>query len=688
MRRDDWRRFYKLYRNYIDQASYPFDANLAIPTAYSITEVQVAFLSDLIMEGGDFVEVLGKTPEGQASAKAVKEMLNYHFRYSIDIFPEIEKFIRQLLMYGTSVFKVGWDYRVEWKTRNIPEYDDTGELLSTRESLYAEEIANRPSGRTVDIAVFGVDPNASCVADARYAFEEMWVDPMVLLEKQQLGFYKNVDKLMNDSSNSVNEGLMEREEDIGLTSFQNSPYVERGKIHIVDYWGYLTKGWENGKLKKRAKKQLFHVVAALSHSTTGGEGVPVILLSQPSPYFHNRIPFIDTRINACVGEYYGVGDIEYCESLFCEQRDLRNIQLDNLSRSMNHMFIIRSGAQIDENELVNRPSGIIHAEDPQGDIVPLRTEPFDPAVFKSQDDIRRDIEMTTGVNDFVTGQFNSATGFNDTATGISLIQNVAMKRMAHKGQMVQQAVRDIGQMVFNLVAQYSPHGANVRILDRESATMYRFIDISPEALSREYDFHIINAAALGSRTARQTQLLQLFQIMGQVKQGDPSFNFDFNKFVLRLLDEMDIPNAQELLGNPQLMQGLPPSLGTPSSQMELYSPDEENRIMIETGQYIAPKMEENHPHHMLVHQQAYDNVQDTTIKKIIAEHYNVHQNMSEQVKSLIAQQMSLDIQQNSVAQQEQQLQMLSGGKGATSPTGAGGQEAVIRNTANQTAGNF
>lgn len=683
-RREDWRRFHKLYRNYIDQASYPYEANLAIPTAYSIIEVQVAFLTDMIMEGGDFVEVLGKTPEGQASAKAVREMLNYHFRYSIDTFPEMEKFIRQLLMYGTSVFRTDWDYRLEWKTRNIPVLDDTGELLETKEEFHAEEVANQPGGRAVDISVFGVDPNAGSITDARYAFEEMWVDPMILLEKQQLKLYKNVEKLFSDQSNATNDGLMEREEDIGLTSFQNSPYVERGKIHIVDYWGYLTKGWENGKLGKASKRQLYHVVLAMSQATHAAEGTSTVLFARPSPYFHNRIPFIDARINGCVGEFYGVGDIEYVESLLLEQRDMRNIQHDNMTRTMNKMFKRRREANIDKAQLIWRPGGVIDVNELE-DVDVVRSEPVDPAVFKAQEDILRDIEMSTGINDFVTGQYRSATGFNDTATGISLIQNTAMKRMAHKGQVVQQAIRDIGQMVFNLVAQYSPMGTTVRILDRENATLYRFIDISPEALSREYDFHIINAAALGSKMARQTQLLQLFQILGQIKGEDAGF---LDRFLLRLLDEMDIPNAQELLGNPQLYSALPPSLGSPAEQQDLYNPEEENRIMVETGRFIEPKLEEHHPQHMAVHQAEYDKQQNPEIRKLIAEHYNIHAKMSEQVKAMIGQQMALGIQQDAVDQQEAQLRLLSGGKGATSPNAAGGQEAVIRNMASQQAGSF
>lgn len=681
-RRDTWERMYALYRNYLDQATYPWEANLAIPTAFSITEVQTAFLIDMIFESGDFVEVMGKTSEGQASARAVKEMLSYHFRHSFQTYEEMEKFIRQLLMYGTSVFKVFWDYRPGWKTRIVPEYVNN-ELKKYKSVLSAEVLENKPNGYSVDLFNFGIDPNAADVRSARFAFEEMWIDSMTLMEKQQAGIFKNVDKHLG-SSTSVNEGLQRRMDKIDIVPNQNSPEVEREKVHIVDYWGYIPKGWKDGKLSTQAKTQLYHVVLALTSSYGTGDGLPTVLLAEPSPFHHNRIPFIDAGLNRCVGEFYGMGDLEYCESLFLEERDLRNIQLDNMTRTMNNMWGVLRGSGIDEGELVHRPGGIVHYDIPEA-LQSLQTQPIDPGAFKTQEDIRRDIEMVTGVNDFVMGQYRSSTGFNDTATGISLIQQVALKRMGHKGQIVQRSIRDIAQMTFSLVAQYQPWGTSVRILDKESATAFRFIDISPQALSKEYDFHIVNAPSLGSKPLRQNQLIQVLQLLIQMQQHGGEAP-DLKRFTKRLLEEMEIPNPSEFFGFQDFNQPLNPDLGQPAAQQELFSPEEENRLMVEQHQMLYPKLEENHQHHMIVHGEIYDQTNDQQARQIIEEHVEMHRQLAAQAKELLATSLQTQMASEQVQNQMAQSDLLSGGT-QKSPTGAGGQEDVMRGMGNLMGGN-
>ncbi len=685
-RSDRWEKLYALYRNYLNKSTYKWDANLAIPTAFSVTEVQTAFLLDMIFEAGDFVEVLGKTAEGQASAKAVKDMLGYHFRHSFRIYEEMEKFIRQLLMYGTSVFKVIWNYRPGWKTRDVPEYVNN-ELRKYKQVLSPETLESKPDGYTVDVANFGIDPNSADCVGARFAFEEMWVDPIELVEKQQIKAFKNVDKLLTDQSATTNEALGLRLEQVGIPNWQNSPYVERGKIHLIDYWGFLPKGWKDGKLSMQAKTQLYHVVLALSSSSgmVGvGDGNPIVLLAEPSPFHHNRIPYIDAGLNRCVGEFYGKGDIEYCESLFHEERDLRNIQLDNMHRTMNRMFTVLRGSGVDESELVWRPSGIVHTDIPDAVNV-LDPGALDPSMFKAQEDIRRDIEMVTGVNDFVMGQYRSSTGFNDTATGISLIQQVALKRMGHKGQIVQRSIRDIAQMAFSLIAQYQSWGTTVRILDKESATMYRFIDISPQALSKEYDFHIVNAPSLGSKPLRQNQLIQVLQLLIQLQQHGGQAP-DITRFTRRLLEEMEIPNPSEFFGFQDFQAPLNPQLGAPSPMAELFAPEEENRLMIEMHQAVYPKLEENHQQHMIVHGEVYDQTDDQIARRLLEEHVDGHSDLSRQAKELLATSLQTQMAAQEAGNQMAQANLLSGNT-QRSPTGAGGQEDISRGMGNLLGGN-
>ena len=606
---EDWNAYYRLYKNYVNAADSDTTANVAIPTAFSLVEVQTAFLIDMVMEGGHFVEVLGRTPQGQASARAIRDLLDYHFNHSIQTYELLEDYIRQLLIYGTSILRVDWEFKPGFMTRMRPVYDEeTQQFKGWKPKREVEILKNAPTARAVDLYHFLFDPTAARVEDCRFAAEEMWLDPSTLRDKEASGNgWRNIDEVIGGNT-TVNTGLTTRMEELDLSGQQNANSTQREKVAVVDYWGYLTKGWENGQLKKNPKTLLYHVIAGFAGGAWGGDGLPIVLFAEETPFFHNKIPFIDARLNAPLGEFYGSGDIEFCESLLEEQRDIRNSLLENVSQTTNRMFVRRKGAGIDPAQLTWRPSGVIDVEE-MDDIRVLDPGQYDPTILRTQDDLRRDIEQVTGINDFVMGQFRSSTGFNDTATGISLIQETAMKRIGHKGQVVQRAIREAAQMVFTLIAQFQPFDQSVRVLDNESATQYRFLDISREALQNQYDFNVVSAPALGAKPMRQTQMVQLYQLATDAASKMPNSAFDLDRFLKRIVDEMDIPNSSELFGFDQLNSALPPGLAEGVGKAEeRIPPDEENRMMIEMNQAVIPDLGDHHPHHMHVHSSVYEDL--------------------------------------------------------------------------------
>ena len=705
-RKDDWTRFYKLYRGYIDPATYPFEANLATPTPFAVVETQVAYIKNAIFESGKFMEVLGKTQEGQMSSRSVGDLIDYHTMHSIDIYKVMDEFVRQLLMYGTSPFKLFWDYQHEWRTMYLPKYVNK-DIAEFEEVSFPERIKSEPAGYTVDLWHYLQDPNASCAGDARFAGDEVWYAPAKIAAMYQEGILtdkKGVTKVLGGRvDDDVNDGIRERLEEIDIEPSQNASYVEQGKVHCVDYYGYLTKGWsdQNGRLSRKAKTMFVHAILAVGSSHGGvaiNDAVP--LLIEPAPFHHHKVPYLTASINKPAGEFYGIGDLEILESLFLEQRDTRNAMMDNLNRTLNKMFLVKNDSVFDENELMWRPAGTIHA-DHVDNVKILDVKPTDPALFRAQDDLQKDIEAGSGITDFVTGQFRSSTGFNDTATGISLIQQTALMRLGQKVQATQRMIRDMGQQMFALIAQYEPKGTTVRIQDPESAMRYRFVDVSRDALMHKYDFNIVNAPALGSKQARVQQLIQIMQIV-LTTQDKTGFQLDMRAFMRRLLEETGTPNPQELLGFPQMQEPLPEMAGEEGTAETLIPPEEENRLIVEQHRMVHAKINEPHGDHITLHKDAHDNIDDEEAKTMLADHVQEHNFLMKQTRNMVANQMASEMQQQAFAELTQEAQQAQGGgngkqspqglnmiSGGTqrSPTGAGGMEDLMRAAGNMTQGN-
>jgi hypothetical protein len=665
---EDWRRIYRLYKAYNDPAMFPFDANLSVPIAFWVIETQIPYIMEMIFANGEFVEVAGKTVKGQITASAVKAVLEYHFTNSFDIHNDMYEFIKQLLMYGTSIYKTYWDYRTEKRTYPVPIYIDD-QLAKWSDEEREVEIANNPTGYVPDLWNFGVDPNAPTIKKARFAFEDMWLDPVFIIDMARKGLFKRQnlkEALGQDLQAEVNEGLQDREDVLNIESYQKSPYIQRGKIHCVDYWGYLPKGfdWEVGAWKTSASERLCHcIIAFQGGSVSLGDGV--VLLAEETPFHHNRLPYADARIHHNKGEFYGSGDLEFIESLCLELTDMRNIRLDNLNKTTNKMFSVNENADLDEDELIWRPGGVIHRRNVD-DVTVLETGGIDPASFRETEDVRRDIEQITGVNDFSSGMFRSSTGFNDTATGISLIQQASLKKVGLKGNVVQRAIRDIAFLTFNLVAQYEPYGTQVRKMMPDDALKFRFLDVSPEALSNMYDFNIPNSSAAGNKQFRVQQMIQLLQYMVPIAQ-QTNMQIDYRAFLNRLLQEMDFVNPSELLGYPEFNMEIPPEMDEEAQYM-MYDPAAENHMMIEQHKEIMPRSREDHPTHLMTHLDAYQNVRDIIAKRILQKHINETRRLMNEERELLSQSLANQSMAGSMANQ------LS--EGANSPQGAGGTNGM------------
>jgi len=84
--------------------------------------------------------------------------------------------------------------------------------------------------------------------------------------------------------------------------------------------------------------------------------------------------------------------------------------------------------------------------------------------------IKGDIQQTTGVSDFTRGVGTEALG-NETATGISLIQEAGNARFRLKIRNLESAIEQIGSMMVSLNEQFLSEDKVIRIMGDEATLM-------------------------------------------------------------------------------------------------------------------------------------------------------------------------------------------------------------------------
>lgn len=643
--KDDWHRYYRLYRSHIahPDVKYPYESQVFVPYVFSIIETQLPILIQQLFQSGDFVDVQGRKIQSELNAPAVKEILAYQFERNIHAFEMAYLWGKQALLYGTSPVLADWDFRTRRIKARIPETLLNGTIIGERTENIDKVIANNPIARVIDLFRYFQCPTTpqspSTSDDVLFAGWEF----AATLEELRLGthngiYNENTKQLTDaDGSDQAFQYLEDRLETLGKTGPLGVSSERRMQIPCINYMGLLPD--RTGTLTSRLVTLAFP--SGLPHES-GGQEAAIVIRNDENPYHSERIPITLCRVNQNVDELYGIGDVEAVSSLQTELTDQRNQRHDLLVRLMNQMFKVRRGANIDEAQLQYRPSGTVEVDE-MDDIQELIQNPAQiQSSFMEGEEIKRDMQFASGISDFVVGQFQNSSGFNDTATGISLIQSAAENRIILKGQWLQTAIKDLAETVWMLDQQFLPFDTVVKVLDPISAAKYRFIRATPAIIQGQYDFSIVNAPAAGNPMMRRQQLIQVMQALVQMmpiaQQSGQQLNIDFGNLMRRLLEEFDIPNIAEIfpgLADMGLINDIPDAFDAEQNVGDSLDPQTENQLIIQEGAKDLP----THPgdddvEHIIDHEKA-KLATSQSAQAELTKHVTMHSLQLQQKKQLL-----------------------------------------------------
>lgn len=148
----------------------------------------------------------------------------------------------------------------------------------------------------------------------------------------------------------------------------------------------------------------------------------------PLPTKHKELSLAVQYQYKIPGQFYGMGIPKVIHMLSEERKSIRNLNMDRQKLQINKMFLHNNAFDIDDDDLVSRPGGVISVDtngQPIGNaLVPVEYGDVPASYFRTEEILLEDIRRGTGIDDRVSGA-----NVGSTATQAALQKESALKRI-------------------------------------------------------------------------------------------------------------------------------------------------------------------------------------------------------------------------------------------------------------------
>jgi len=519
-----WDDFYDLYRGVLNSSTKSmWQANIFVPYAFSTIETIVPRL----VAGRPQIDVMPRE-EGDADYARVQSYLIDFQWDQCDMDKMLPDIVRQMLIYGTSVVKVYWDKKVETVEEEVEVDPDFPELGSQKVEV-EKTTKNQPVVEMVDLYDFFWDPKGHDIDSCGWVAHRTYRSYDYLLKMQKQGLYKNITLLEKDKTKPFKgeTDKVTRTNALGTSDPQSvsGDSDKEANIELIEYW-------EDDR------------VVTIANRT-------VVIRDDKNPFGHGKKPFVKFVDQSVPKEFCGIGELEPIETLQKELNDMRNQRMDNASLILNRMWLVANGANVDEDELVSDVGGIIHTDKIEG-VQALYPPEIPNSSYREETLIKADIQQTTGITDYTKGVASDALA-NETATGISMMQEASNARIKLKMMNIEMGIRQIGELLTSLNKQFIDEETVIRIIGEGSP---QWLLVKPSEIKDNFDLVVESAPRLLENDAiAKRQALELFQMFA----NDPLIDqLELRRYIL---EAFNAKNIDKLLGQQQMPMGMEGDLG-------------------------------------------------------------------------------------------------------------------------------
>jgi len=491
---DKWDEYYRLWRGVwteADKSRRSERSRIISPATQQAVEATVAELEEATFGRGRWIDVSDdlqdpdKTDVGMALRQLIEDFELAGIPSAVS-----ETYLNGAL-YGTGIAKLSIEVEDH---PYVQEEGIPGTYVTRRERVSNQEVVVKLV--PIEPTNFVIDPSARNVDEALGCAHVMWIPRHVILEKQQMGMYRDVDL----GSSPDRPDLSARGEFRGTDEFDDVKIVEyHGKVPA----SYIMSDEEEDKdeLKEATERDdetgeeveddLIEAIVTICNDS-------VVLKASENPYLMRDRSIIAYQHDTVPNRFWGRGVVEKAynpqKALDAELR----ARMDTLAMSTFPMLAIDATAIPRGESFEIRPGKNIFLNgDPNSAIREFKFTSPDLQTYRWTGDLERMIQMGTGAMDSATPV--GINPRNQTASGMSMIVAGMVKRTKRTMQNIER------QFLDNLVRK----------------SLWRYMQFAPMRYPvKDYKFVVHSTMGIMAREFEQTQLTQL---LATVPPGSPAY---------------------------------------------------------------------------------------------------------------------------------------------------------------------
>lgn len=486
-----------------------WQANVQIPYIQAAVETLVPRIIDARPE----FTVLGRTQDDQMKAEKQQQLMDFFWEVA-QMDPVTEDFVRSILIYGTGFLQVSWKRDV----RTL-KYLKTQDIASKKPQWEEKEKTyfDGPVAEWVDNYNLWYDWHNTARKSKQY-----WFKRLVLTEAEIRRRYPMADKkrlalaLASPGGDLVDYAAIRQQvRTTNLYSTKNSAATmisASGTIYGTDKY-FST---QDNTMKMYETFEWWRPFEDAYSVIVGGSYVPIFDKGyMPIPFDFKETPFIDAQYLKIPGEFEGYGLPLILESPQIMLNLVKNQRLDAATLSIHKMWIVNPLANINKDELVTRPFGIIYSIDPNG-VREIQFSDIKASAYKEEELLKNDMQYASGVDDFSMGVGSGSS----SATEVRHLRESTLERVRMFVNHLGDAYADVLRYWMDMTRQLFTEEMTIRIIGQDGQELFPLIE--KDDLRGNYDYRAtVLPSIAGQDDVKKKQDMDLFQLLINLPFIDP-----------------------------------------------------------------------------------------------------------------------------------------------------------------------